>query len=59
MTYIPDDVIRAAMLFRKRHKKRDLSYADAIGYAFARKHDVLFLTGDRQFRDLPGVEFVQ
>lgn len=56
---IPDEVIRQAMLLRKQYKKRDISYADAIGYAFARNQDALFLTGDRQFKDLPAVEFVQ
>jgi predicted nucleic acid-binding protein len=56
---ISDEVISEAMVFRQKFKKRDISYADAIGYVFARKNDVLFLTGDRQFKDLPGVEFVQ
>jgi len=55
---ISDDVIQEAMLFRQKYKKNDFSYADAIGYAFARKNNLLFLTGDRQFKDLPGVEFV-
>lgn len=53
-----DEIIHDALLFRKEHKKRDLSFADAIGYVFAQKHNLLFLTGDRQFKDLPGVEFV-
>jgi len=56
---ITNDVIRDAILFRQQFKKRDLSYADAIGYAFARRHDLLFLTGDRQFKNLPGVEYVE
>ena len=56
---IPDDVIRNAMILRLQHKKKALSYADAIGYAFAKKHNLLFLTGDKQFKDLTGVEYVQ
>ncbi len=56
---ISDEVIESAMLFRKENKKKDISYADAIGYAFALKHNLIFLTGDRQFKELPGVEFVQ
>jgi predicted nucleic acid-binding protein len=55
---VTDDVIRDAMLFRKQHKKRGISYTDAIGYVFARKQNLVFLTGDSQFKDLPGVEFV-
>ena len=56
---INDDLIREAMLFRRKYNKRDFSYADSLGYAFARKHDLLFLTGDNMFKDLPGVEFVK
>lgn len=56
---ITNDIIQQAILFRQEHKKRDISYADAVGYTFARKHGLLFLTGDKQFKDLPGVEFVQ
>ncbi len=56
---ISDEVVRKAMLFRKQHSKRKFSYADAIGYAFAREHSLLFLTGDSQFRGLPGVQFVK
>jgi predicted nucleic acid-binding protein len=55
---ISDEIIRDAMMIRLQYKKKELSYADAIGYAFARKHNLLFLTGDKQFKDLPGVEFV-
>ncbi|HLC32679.1 MAG TPA: PIN domain-containing protein [Candidatus Nanoarchaeia archaeon] len=56
---ITEEIISAAMILRKEHKKRNLSYADATGYAFAQKKGLLFLTGDRQFKDLAGVEFVQ
>ncbi len=56
---IDDEVIREAMLFRKQYKKRNISYADAIGYTFAQTHNLKFLTGDTQFADLPGVEFVK
>ena len=44
-----------------RHELRslELSYADALGYHIAKKERVKFLTGDRAFRDLPGVEFLR
>lgn len=54
-----DELIRDAMMFRKKYSKRDISYVDSIGYTFAQKNKLLFLTGDEQFRDLPGVEFVK
>lgn len=56
---VTNDIIQEAMLFRQKYKKRNVSNADAIGYTFARKNELLFLTGDKQFKDLPGVEFVQ
>lgn len=56
---ISDDVIQDAMIFRKKHIKRNISYADAIGYTLAMHNKLLFLTGDNQFKDLPGVEFVK
>lgn len=56
---ITDDVIKDAMIFRKNHKKRDISNADAIGYAYSLKQNIKFLTGDQQFKDLPNVEYVK
>lgn len=55
---LSDELIMKALLFRSQEKKRDVSYADAIGYTYARESGLRFLTGDRQFKDLPGVEFV-
>ena len=52
--------------FRLRHRYRDssgrmkrVSYADALGYHCALAERVPFLTGDRGFRGLPGVEYVR
>jgi len=45
--------------FRKEHKKRELSYADCLGYIIARELNIKFLTGDKEFEDLPNVEFVK
>ncbi len=35
------------------------TYADAMGYFLSLKHNVRFLTGDKAFRDLENVEFLQ
>jgi len=56
---IEDDVIKDAVRLKRRENKRNLSYADCIGYSLARRNGLLFLTGDKQFKDLSGVEFVQ
>lgn len=50
---------RQAMIFRQENKKKDLSYADCLGYLIARSRNMQFLTGDRAFNGIRGVEFVK
>jgi len=47
------------MKFRKKNKKRNLSYTDCIGYVYATENDLIFLTGDKEFENLENVEFVK
>ncbi len=55
----PDiEILIAASKFRKANNKSGLSYADCIGYVYAIKNGMKFLTGDPAFRGFPGVEFV-
>ena len=56
---INDETLKKAIKFRKDHKKKDLSYADCIGYTYALENNLVFLTGDKEFENLPGVEFVK
>jgi predicted nucleic acid-binding protein len=56
---VDDETIIEAAKFREEHKRKRLSYADCIGYAYARRHGLRFLTGDEQFRTAPAVEFVK
>jgi predicted nucleic acid-binding protein len=53
--------IAGAMKLRLELKRegRDLSYADALGYFVSRRMGVKFLTGDRAFQGLKGVEYLQ
>ena len=51
--------IKEANEFRLLNKSRKLSYADCIGYIIARRYGLKFLTGDKQFSDMPNVEFVK
>lgn len=46
-------------LFRYKHKKSSLSYIDCIGYILALSNNLLFLTGDKEFKDLDKVEFIK
>ena len=56
---IPDSVLKEAIKFRKNNKSKNLSYADCIGYMYALKNNLIFLTGDKEFKDLKNVEFVK
>ncbi len=42
-----------------RFRKKDLSIPDAIGYTVAQRLGLKFLTGDEDFKDMAGVEFVK
>ena len=46
---ISDEILKEAVKFRKMNKKKDLSYADCIGYVYALKNNLKFLTGDKEF----------
>lgn len=56
---ISDDILKAAIKFRKRYKFKNYSYTDCIGYLSALKNNLKFLTGDKAFKGLENVEFVQ
>ncbi|MBI2668246.1 PIN domain-containing protein [Candidatus Woesearchaeota archaeon] len=56
---IPSPIIWKAMQFKYEKKADDLSFADCIGYIYAQENGIKFLTGDRKFENLPGVEFVK
>ena len=54
-----EDVIREASKFKLNNRKRNVSMVDCIGYTLAKKIDIRFLTGDKEFENLPNVEFVK
>ena len=56
---ITQEIIIEAVYFRYVNKKNDFSLPDAVGYKLSSKHDLKFLTGDRQFENLSNVEFVK
>ena len=49
-----DEILKKAIRFRKKHKSKNLSYADCIGYIYALENNKKFLTGDKEFKDFPG-----
>lgn len=52
-------LISQAMEFREKNKKKKLSMTDCVSYFMARELGVNFLTGDKEFENLAGVEFVK
>lgn len=51
--------IKEASKLKIKHKKRQLSMTDCIGYATSKRIGVKFLTGDKEFEDLENVEYVK
>jgi len=57
---INDETLKEAIKFRKKiYKNKKISYADSIGYTYALRNNLRFLTGDKEFEDLDNVEFVK
>tara|TARA_Y100000034_G_scaffold124581_1_gene172946 strand:- start:656 stop:1066 length:411 start_codon:yes stop_codon:yes gene_type:complete len=56
---IDDEILKESIKFRNENKKKKLSYADCIGYIYAKKHNMKFLTGDKEFENIKNVEFVK
>ena len=54
-----NETIVKAMKFKRDNKKWKLSYADCLGYQIALEKRIKFLTGDKQFKELPNVEFIK
>ena len=48
-----------AMRFRYENRTKNYSYVDSIGYTLARHREMTFLTGDKDFRGVAGVEWVK
>jgi len=56
---VSEEIIKEAMEFKLENKGNRISYADAIGYIYAKRNNLVFLTGDKEFEDLENVEFVK
>lgn len=56
---LPLSVIPKAMAYRYNNRKKGLSYIDCLGYTYALENSMVFVTGDRAFRGMRGVEIVR
>ncbi len=59
MTIPTKTTIRKAMKFRLENAKLGLSYADALGYVYAKEHQIPFVTCDSAFKGMPNVIFAR
>ena len=48
-----------AIKYRIDNSKENLSIFDCVGYIYAVKNKMLFVTGDKAFRNRPHVEFIK
>jgi uncharacterized protein len=48
-----------AMEFKFLNKKKNFSFVDCCAYMQAKELGLLFLTGDKEFKGMPDVEFVK
>ena len=56
---ITPTIIIESVYFRHMNKENNFSLPDAVGYKLSLKYKLKFLTGDRQFKNMPNVEFVK
>ena len=45
-------------MFKVDNAKKNVSFFDAVGYIYSRENRLLFVTGDKEFKNLEGVEFI-
>lgn len=53
------DDIKEASNFRLENIKKKFSFIDCLSYIMAKNRGYIFVTGDKEFKDLPNVEFVK
>lgn len=53
------EILIKAVRFRADNAKRNLSFFDCVGYIFAIENGMKFVTGDKEFKQLDGVEFIK
>ena len=58
---LSDAQIKKGLKMRKelKDKRLNISYVDAIGYSISKERKIKFLTGDKEFKNLPNVEYVK
>mgnify|MGYP001579508087 CR=1 FL=1 len=50
-------ILKEAIAFRYQHRKQNISFFDAVGYVYALRNNLPFVTGDKEFEKKTNVEF--
>lgn len=53
------EILKQAIKFRYQNKKTNISFFDAVGYAYSLFRNCKFVTGDKEFKNMKNVEFVK
>ncbi len=53
------EIFKEAYKFKIDNKKRKLSLVDCVGYIYSKSKNLKFVTGDKEFKALPLVEFIK
>ena len=54
-----EDIWIKAVKFRHNHKSENLSIFDCVGYIYSIENSYLFVTGDKEFKNKKGVEYIK
>jgi hypothetical protein len=52
-------ILVKAIKFRHQNKQKNLSFFDCVGYIYSIENNYIFVTGDKEFKGLQGVEFLK
>lgn len=52
-------ILIKAIQFKVDNKKQRFSFFDCVGYIFSLENKMIFVTGDREFQEMDGVEFIK
>ena|SRR3989344_7714040 len=52
------EILKKAIIFKNDNNKSNISFFDAVGYIYACENNLVFVTGDKEFKNKEGVEFV-
>ena len=56
---VTKEIMLKSQEFRFTNKKSDLSFFDCMGYIFSKENNYIFVTGDKEFKDLENVKFIK